>query len=554
MKRREFLELSALAASQFVLSSASQASPEKERRYIDIHCHFFNAADIPVRNFVRVVVLSDYERVLPLPEKSDFPSGSVGSGLASVLIDFLVASGVPSPDDELRCLKTAGSCSLGEIADKSLLSPDSRQAAILANSIRKRLQPIEEKSGSVPSGSGDVQAFLDFVFGEMNVKAPELNAPGDKSLGDDDAAKAGRFLLSGGSVLSRYFDWAKLLRGYRTEIASTYVKLFASGRYKLALATPALVDYSFWLNDRESAALKSQIELMGKLSARRGQPVLGFVPFDPLRDIQKGGEGTSLKLVKDAISQNGFLGVKLYSPMGFRPMGNAVRPIEFPAHLGTIDAGFGERLDSSLWRLYDFCANEDVPIMAHTLDSQASNKGFGKRAEPKFWAQVLEKYPALRVNLAHFGNFTLAMNGGSDPVSLFPSTWENEIGEFVSSGRNPNVFADISYFSWVLNDASRAADVLAIKKLFGAYLGKYDPQMKTLMFGTDWSMIARERNVDSYLSNVEQFFRDVGADDAMIDNLFYTNAVRFLGLNGATKTRGRIERFYARAQLAPPVF
>jgi hypothetical protein len=39
-------------------------------RAADVHCHFFNARDIPVEPFVREVVLREYPLASPLPNLS----------------------------------------------------------------------------------------------------------------------------------------------------------------------------------------------------------------------------------------------------------------------------------------------------------------------------------------------------------------------------------------------------------------------------------------------------------------------------------------------------
>ena len=56
--RRDILKAALTAAALPALKLPAFAKPQ--RRFIDIHCHFFNAADLPIRGFLQRVVMSDY--------------------------------------------------------------------------------------------------------------------------------------------------------------------------------------------------------------------------------------------------------------------------------------------------------------------------------------------------------------------------------------------------------------------------------------------------------------------------------------------------------------
>ena len=71
------------------------------------------------------------------------------------------------------------------------------------------------------------------------------------------------------------------------------------------------------------------------------------------------------------------------------------------------------------------------------------------------------------------------------------------------------------------------------------------------MYGTDWSMIGHE---DKFITSREylpdilaKFLVDTGYKPEHRENIFFRNAVRFLGLragDGENSTRGRLEKFY----------
>ncbi|MGO9485958.1 MAG: amidohydrolase family protein [Rhodomicrobium sp.] len=291
---------------------------------------------------------------------------------------------------------------------------------------------------------------------------------------------------------------------------------------------------------------------MSQLSLRQPRPMHGFVAFDPLRAVRSGKPGEPLAIVQEAVTKRGFLGAKLYSPMGFKPTGNAEGGLSFPAYASMSEPGFGAALDRALDALYAWCEASEVPILAHTTDSQSAGPEYAARAEPKFWEKVLTKYPKLRLNLAHFGNFSQALGakGASKP---YEKTWEYEIGTYIRGGRFPNVYADISYFYWVLEGSAEKDRIAAVKTLFAKYF-ETDPQCERLLFGTDWNMTGRVLGAAQYLDNVEAFFRGMGLNERQLDNLFYKNALRFLGLDRPSKAETRLKAFYAAAGKPFPTF
>ncbi|HZV19995.1 MAG TPA: amidohydrolase family protein, partial [Hyphomicrobiales bacterium] len=539
MHRRTFLKaLLQLPAGGYLLCrplSRVLANPVSKRRFVDLHCHFFNAADLPVRGFLERVVLADYAAGQARAAQTGIGIG-VWRGLVAKLTDLMLRQRAPTPKKELDFLRaTAGTAGASRQMIRGLVhknAPESYPSKeILAEVLGSAQQaqrpsaesvaPLERAVPRAPGGGSDTDEFADFVRQEMRgvqeftpaEKLRGLEAPGPSAAAPQAPASAqsiAAFIASGRSFFSRYFQWAGLLTDYRANIAERYRKLYDPENTRVALVTPALIDFNFWLNDQSPAPLREQIEVMSLLSLRLPFPMHGFVPFDPLREVRRlPGEDSSLRIVKDAIRRHGFLGVKLYSPMGFRPAKNAELGFPFPAPAGGKE--LGKRLDDALDGLYAWCEREQVPILAHSTDSQSAGPDFASRAEPKFWLSVLEKYPRLRVNLAHFGNFNQAFAGanGSDPESHYEKTWEYEIGEFIRGRHFRNVYADISYFYWVLDGKAETQKTLAVKRMFAKYL-ESDPNVEHLLFGTDWNMTGKAQNLDGYVDNVEAFFKDLG--------------------------------------------
>ncbi len=168
----------------------------------------------------------------------------------------------------------------------------------------------------------------------------------------------------------------------------------------------------------ETRALNSKdvymFQLNQLLELKQAYPgrVYPFLYVDPRR-------AHTLRLAKELVGKDKpFLGIKLYTPNGYSP------------------------LDQNLLELYEYCQQEQIPITAHNAYGGFStfvkkleikggffrngqiiehngwiefetdfftspHKAILERAErlnhPMLWAKVLELFPQLRLNLAHFG-------------------------------------------------------------------------------------------------------------------------------------------------------
>lgn len=212
------------------------------------------------------------------------------------------------------------------------------------------------------------------------------------------------------SKLGMLFSWARLLHDSRVSITDRYLTLYGrqDSRGGVAFAAPALIDYDYWVQDcpkSEASSLDQQVKLHGELSKRYSDKIAihGYVPFDPLRQIRLdrgisdrpnsrsrgpdtattcpdlGKELAGIALLEEAISEHGFLGAKLYPPMGFRAAGNKLLPnSDFPQWTQkglNPDETIGDVLDSTLYDFYRKCVELDIPILAHSAASIGSDGG-----------------------------------------------------------------------------------------------------------------------------------------------------------------------------------
>lgn len=370
------------------------------------------------------------------------------------------------------------------------------------------------------------------------------------------------------------------------------------------LMVPAILDVDFWLRFereetkkaraqellRQRSPIADQVEATSRLSALNPGLIAPFVGFDPWRHVDDLAHNartgvtlrkTALDVVKDAILSKGFVGVKLYPVMGFRPYGNAVfddadgNDQPFPkyltsnARLAQYADGFGRKLDEALDELYKFCVENEVPIMAHCTDSkgpfEATFKGqklrSSERSHPKYWRPLLlaakdgqaPKYPSLRLNLAHMTFGTGGHGGHAGEAS-----WSSGIKELLENC--PNVFGDASYLSDILSegnsrrhcgtlDAFAKSAVAYFKRSEGVPYSCYDK----VMYGSDWYMPAMQRNYETFLNVMARTYYDgvakatgEGREQAELTRLFLSsNALRFLGVaNPNSPAHHRFRSFF----------
>jgi len=520
------------------------------RRLIDAHCHLFNARDLPIEGFTKKVLIPEYKQLSSLFARYPAAFQVMIHTLANIMQEQ-----APSPGDEVKFIDGV------EAGTRRLPTPAEQRARDIANiekvlrkiwskDILRELSILDARAANI--GISDLQRLiLREVYPEIfanNPHADEVYA----LIESQNLADVARLLYDSGTErpIGRNVQWALLFTRHRFELTAELRRLH---RNRVALVTPALVDFSLWVEDQQHAPIQEQIDAMTRVSLRRGEArAHGFVGFDPLRQAlheKAGGPAATepLAMVRRAVERGGFIGIKLYPPMGFRPIDNVGIGTDFPDHVRKqLGNEPGATLDRALIRLYDWCAASNVPIMAHAVASNEAGPGYGLRANPKFWAMVLRKYPTLRINMAHFGGFRQLGEQAKRDI-----TWEWTVGGIFAKAPQSYAFADLSYFSELLGEADKRQ---VLRGHLAGFRAAFPASADHLIFGSDWTMMGREagfvpkrRNI-SYVDLVGEFLADAGYRDADIDKIMFGNAVRYLGLAPADRangTRGRLEAFYA---------
>jgi predicted TIM-barrel fold metal-dependent hydrolase len=466
---------------------------------VDVHCHTFCSADLPIVGFVAHFIpgLTELSRFV-----SRWPEVAVRAFVGAVAtVPNAVA---PAGDVELATLRAA------------LARPG---AAI----------------GPVPPLPPEI---LDLLLEQLTKHLPF-------SVGPDKRR-----------IIVRYLEALYLVAHPRAAIAASIAQLFPD----VALFTPALVDYDAWSEDRAPTPLWQQVLVQESIARLALQGRIGradarfhpFVAFDPRRQLEgpadtpsKAGAPTptptaassALDLVRYAIGAGGFLGVKLYPPVGFAPADNEHLRHELP---------FAKRLDGALEALYAYCEAAEVPILTHASAANEYGLGLHRFVSPAHWRPVLEKHPNLRLDFGHFGHDYGVPAAG--PPKESAEAWIYQAAAIIE--RHPNVYADLSN-SPLVYDAAYGQRLCA---LLADVIARYPKVRRRLMYGSDWWLSGLDPDA---AFAVERFRATLGGllgPDGLAD-VTGRNALRFLGfLDDEGRPRGgaaaaRLRQFYAGARL-----
>jgi predicted TIM-barrel fold metal-dependent hydrolase len=593
MRRRDFVVGGIALAGKAALPASGWAQSAAPRidRIIDAHCHIFNAADLPIEGFAKKIMVPRSVQSSELVARfADYP-GALEALVHAITVQ--VKRAAPDMQTEIGTIDEFESEPEKKPTNAWRQEEDRRHLRSALRLIWFNADIFSERSLSLTEGIA-LQVALEeirlFLFQQIHEEfgKPVLTAEDRDVLSGLTPFQVDAMadeLYSREDLLGRYIRWALLYTRNRYELAEELDQLHGKTGHtsRIVLMTPAIIDFTKWLEDEDQLSIQDQVDVMTRIACRRGGPrVHGFVGFDPLRQAlydhhrRSPADMDPMAVVRRCIevkqivgdstrTTGGLVGVKLYPPMGFRATDNRHLPdasFNEPAYLRSPDTGLGSqiggKLDAALSKLYTWCSANNVPIMAHTSHSFGPSSDYEGRADPIFWADVIKQnaFPQLRINLAHFGHFNKAVQYPR-PQNYVDECWEWTVGKILTS--SAEVYADISSLGEILKTGS-SRKIVECMKAFKEHFPNSDER---LLYGTDWSMIAQEERFPKLFSSrpfpdlMILFLRAVGYDDAQIEGIMFRNAVRFLGLGkaefekfGEKSTRGRLEKFYAAHNLS----
>ncbi|ODS30656.1 MAG: amidohydrolase [Candidatus Scalindua rubra] len=248
---------------------------------------------------------------------------------------------------------------------------------------------------------------------------------------------------------------------------------------------------------------------------------LPFIAADPrrIRYYKKKGNANDphgIKYITDALERQGFWGVKIYPPLGYLPNNSFLRP------------------------LYKYCEAKEIPITAHCLyggfysaqdvpgDKRKSPKKsvyYWGMANPLNWKPVLDRYPNLKLNLAHFGGDIFGKKKlffkDRDQIRI-EKEWRKTIVSYLKQYNN--AYADLAYIEAMFCDPDN----------YFKRLKKYSLNnkiWKKILYGTDWWANRTLCSESEHLETFSGLAKKHKIRDDQISCLLRNNAVEFLGLN-----------------------
>ncbi|HEY1046541.1 MAG TPA: amidohydrolase family protein [Bacteroidia bacterium] len=290
------------------------------------------------------------------------------------------------------------------------------------------------------------------------------------------------------------------------------------------------------------ARIEDQLAEIDKLRTYYPNNVFPFLGVDPRH---KSGEEL-VSWIKDKFKGMKYFGLKLYPAMGYFPF------------------------DPGLDAMYQWAQDNNVPVMTHctrsgnfytgrmndvipvnnvaTLNPNSPsmltihNKVSRFRGNEKVWKDnkhacnlfshpenylpILEKYPQLKLCIAHFGGEDEVLGEVCDLVKEgldSPGNWYDAICNLMN--QYPNVYTDISYTLY---------SEPAIKKVQGLMGGDLGAR---ILFGTDFFMTIRERNESqlwqSYMNIMgSSDFQKTAMQntDVYLKSQFYDPEIRFVNV------------------------
>jgi predicted TIM-barrel fold metal-dependent hydrolase len=562
MNRREIL-LGVAVAAVDALPLFQPALAEVPARIIDAHCHIFNADDLPIVEFVEKAIISNdsayREQFRKFGEAADF--------FIRYLADWLRGKAF-SAHDELKYLDAVA---INSGAARSSADIREREIEHLTD-LTAKLKDLRISGRRVRLGQRIFGAYVPgIVIGLMHREAFPHRFRGEgihdnsdraftPSEWEDSGLLARQVYDEGKGPVSRYFRWGLRLTRYRSELADEIGRIHGN---RATLITPALIDYSNWLDDPYDVKLADQVNVMGRLARRPGSlRVHGFAPFDPLREAlhriaPRPGAEAPLMLAKRAIQEQAFVGIKLYPPMGFKPLLNSqFATRDFPRHIHRAFRGrnIGNDLDAVLRELYAWCVAEQVPILAHASNSNGAAPGYSARANPDFWVPVVREFPGLHIALAHFGDFDEGFATDAHPRPRLSETWEWKMAKLINDHPNSLVFADLSYFRSAMLESSnnRRREIV---RMFKGVLADQPLLSKRLIYGSDWIMLGQEEQFPNFASGgryaerVDDLLRELDLPQTDRVATMFSNPAHYLGINNVQppgSNRVRLKQFYER--------
>jgi predicted TIM-barrel fold metal-dependent hydrolase len=520
--------------------------PRSVRYAIDAHAHFFNATDLNVGGFIAGPAAAEY-----------------ASRYGALYGDFLKAM-APLVDELSVMAPTAKEeyCDLLVMSRQPQMLGAKRVEALRGEMARRRKKIAKEISDSMMS-RGIWRRYVELrtrEFKERGMKADDVlgrlsseeivlqqidpvqrRAEYERTIRNVPKAQR-RYTGDSGGVLefvghmlsSRWMN----LRDYQWFYTSD------SHAFGIDCAFGALVDFDYWLDCPPRSGRHDQIALHTLIAQMSGGYMLPMVAYNPWTDIKRDGE--SYRFVVDAVTQYGFIGIKIYPPMGFYPYGNG-----YLKRLTNLPEPDPQALNRALAHMFEFAASHGIPVMAHANDSFGRDAASGRYAGPDGWRELLLKMRAdglnATVDLGHFGGDVPEPPCSPSQCPNGNPAWPSQFAELMKGFPKARVYGDIAY--WEEMRICPSPKCMTASKRLSDAASAYAGISGRIMYGSDWLLLSQESEWASYPAQIAQNIRGFDLGD-----LFWKNARDCFGLGPSGRQTARISRFFGWTPSSTPAW
>lgn len=509
----------------------------------DVHAHLFNATDVPVKGYIAKAVAHSeewplnkiYTALAPFLERVGGTAPSCGEEMELLLKLLERSKGMAKQtfDQSLRDyiqgevkshIETITNVLRSQLPDSEFGRTLDEFDAVSQKRLKNKNADFERNALGTPLSQDSlrIKSMLEKAANPIAFKKAKGNSEREVS----DYRVEGALAIVYYMLSPRFHNLYAYQNAYSTNESALSIDACFS----------ALVDFNYWLGCEDTPSiLHDQVLLHEQLSVLSSGYVLPLVPYNPLTDIRS--QDKSINLVRWAIEERGCVGVKLYPPMGFLPIGNSSRSMKELSSIG-LSRQDAVNLDRKLHDLYKWCEGNGVPVMAHTAHSRGQDSVRDGMSSPEAWRQVMKCYANLHISAAHFGGDF--HDGRADWPAQFVSNMLQE------GGANLNV--DVGYLDELLDCSSSGADRMTT-------LLKTNPAaLDHVMYGSDWHMIAQIENWAGYSEGMRRYLSCLNLQDlhAAERRFFFKNAARFFGLYKEQPNRNRLDRFLGKWKVVTP--
>ena len=497
----------------------------KPTRYcLDTHAHFFNASDVNIEGYLEGPVAHSIKS--PLLRKFVEHMSPLVDDLAGTAP--YACTEFKYLEDQMLSLRLAASSTGTNPLDELGSELNRNLAKTLFEEMTRRglddeFIALGKEHARLRGFPGDTKALNDFSE-ETVLQAidPLQRRERHRQLYGKSDAKSQPNTEAGGVL-----EFVAHMLSFRWMALRTYQICYSENTDAFGIdgVFGALVDFDYFLDGPPRSSREDQVKLHSLLSKMSGGYMLPLVGYNPWTDIKR--EDESLLLVKKAVKEYGFVGVKIYPPIGYFPYGNS--ELGMPSKKPRPDDL--RELDKKLEALFCWCADYGVPVMAHTGESMGRDDPSDEFAKPEGWTKLLARFSGKTppvINAGHFG-------GDNSKDEHHPKNWPRRFAEIAKEPPGANFYGDLGYWSALEECDSNSDCDTAIQRLTEAL--KANPDMvNRIMFGTDWFMLSKEPDWISYpkhlAANLAKFLP--------ADKLFYQNAIKCFGLGTGDAQRERV--------------